>query len=68
MEQVPFLYKNQVGGFKAHPDSWNLGLDMNKAGLPDTPEARTAFMKDLVAHGVRMVIIASAVGGFGNEL
>nr|WP_298795404.1 PQQ-dependent dehydrogenase, methanol/ethanol family [uncultured Acetobacter sp.] len=46
-QQVPFLYKSQVGGFKAHPDSWNLGLDMAKAGLPDTPEARTAFMKDL---------------------
>ncbi|MFT8675404.1 MAG: PQQ-dependent dehydrogenase, methanol/ethanol family [Acetobacter sp.] len=47
--QIPFGYKNQPGGFKAHPDSWNLGLDMTKNGLPDTPEARTAYMKDL--HG-----------------
>ncbi len=46
-QQVPFLYKNQVGGFKAHPDSWNLGLDMNKAGLPDTPEAKSSFIRDL---------------------
>ncbi|OUJ15621.1 PQQ-dependent dehydrogenase, methanol/ethanol family [Acetobacter sp. DsW_063] len=46
-QQVPFLYKSQVGGFKAHPDSWNLGIDMGKAGLPDTPEAKAAFIKDL---------------------
>ncbi|MEE8663330.1 MAG: PQQ-dependent dehydrogenase, methanol/ethanol family [Acetobacter sp.] len=46
-QQVPFAYTNQVGGFKAHPDSWNLGIDMAKAGLPDTPEARKAFMDDL---------------------
>ncbi|MGE4521381.1 MAG: PQQ-dependent dehydrogenase, methanol/ethanol family [Acetobacter sp.] len=47
--QIPFGYKNQTGGFKAHPDSWNLGLDMTKTGLPDSAEARTAYMKDL--HG-----------------
>ncbi|MCH4092257.1 PQQ-dependent dehydrogenase, methanol/ethanol family [Acetobacter sp.] len=45
--QIPFGYKNQSGGFKAHPDSWNLGLDMTKTGLPDTPEARAAYMQDL---------------------
>lgn len=47
--QIPFGYKTQVGGFKPHPDSWNVGLDMTKNGLPDTPEARTAYIKDL--HG-----------------
>ncbi|NHO31554.1 PQQ-dependent dehydrogenase, methanol/ethanol family [Acetobacter fallax] len=47
VHQIPFVYKNQAGGFKAHPDSWNLGLDMVKVGLPDTPEARTAYLKDL---------------------
>ncbi|MDG6094678.1 PQQ-dependent dehydrogenase, methanol/ethanol family [Acetobacter sp. AN02] len=46
-QQAPFLYKNQVGGFKTYHDAWNLGVDMNKVGLPDTPEARTAFIKDL---------------------
>ncbi len=46
-QQVPFLYKNQVGGFKPHRDSWNLGLDMSKVGLPDTPQARAAFIRDL---------------------
>ncbi|NHN83440.1 PQQ-dependent dehydrogenase, methanol/ethanol family [Acetobacter musti] len=47
VHQIPFMYKNQAGGFKAHPDSWNVGLDMVKTGLPDTPEARTAYLKDL---------------------
>ncbi|MBO1328418.1 PQQ-dependent dehydrogenase, methanol/ethanol family [Acetobacter suratthaniensis] len=47
--QIPFGYKNQTGGFKAHPDSWNLGLDMTKTGLPDNAEARSAYLKDL--HG-----------------
>ncbi|MBE7620037.1 PQQ-dependent dehydrogenase, methanol/ethanol family [Gluconacetobacter entanii] len=46
-QQVPFLYTNQKGGFLAHPDSWNLGLDMNKVGIPDSPEAKAAFVKDL---------------------
>ncbi|QDH16523.1 PQQ-dependent dehydrogenase, methanol/ethanol family [Swingsia samuiensis] len=32
-QQVPFVYSPQVGGFKPHPDSWNLGLDMSKIGL-----------------------------------
>ncbi|GAA3659663.1 PQQ-dependent dehydrogenase, methanol/ethanol family [Acetobacter lovaniensis] len=45
--QIPFGYQNQAGGFKPHPDSWNLGLDMTKTGLPDSPEARSAYLKDL---------------------
>lgn len=48
-QQIPFGYRNQVGGFKPHKDSWNVGLDMTKNGLPDTPQARTDYVKDL--HG-----------------
>lgn len=46
-QQVPFRYSGQPGGFTAHPDSWNLGLNMAKAGIPDRPEARLAFARDL---------------------
>ncbi|WP_293975245.1 PQQ-dependent dehydrogenase, methanol/ethanol family [Sphingomonas sp.] len=46
-QQVPFLYKNQVGGFKAHHDSWNLGLDMNKAGVQDDNAEKMKFIRDL---------------------
>ncbi|MCQ9154205.1 PQQ-dependent dehydrogenase, methanol/ethanol family [Acidomonas methanolica] len=47
-QQVPFAYTQQVGGFKVHPDSWNLGLDMNKIGLLDSdPEGKKQFFNDL---------------------
>ncbi|AOX21060.1 PQQ-dependent dehydrogenase, methanol/ethanol family [Kozakia baliensis] len=51
-QQVPFLYDQQKGGFKAHPDSWNLGLDMNKIGLlddnkPENVAAKKKFFSDL---------------------
>jgi len=51
-QQVPFVYTSQVGGFKAHPDSWNLGLDMNKIGIlddnkPEDKAAKDKFMADL---------------------
>ena len=45
-QQVPFLYEG-AKQFTPHPDSWNLGLNMKKVGLPDTPEAKAAFIKDL---------------------
>ncbi|GBR41770.1 alcohol dehydrogenase large subunit [Neoasaia chiangmaiensis NBRC 101099] len=51
-QQVPFVYDQQKGGFKAHPDSWNLGLDMNKIGLlddnkPENIAAKKKFFSDL---------------------
>ncbi|MBS1091087.1 PQQ-dependent dehydrogenase, methanol/ethanol family [Gluconobacter sp. Dm-74] len=51
-QQVPFLYDPQKGGFKAHHDSWNLGLDMNKIGLFDDADPqhkadKAQFLKDL---------------------
>lgn len=51
-QQVPFVYDPQKGGFKAHHDSWNLGLDMNKIGLLDDNDPqhkadKAQFLKDL---------------------
>ena len=51
-QQVPFVYDPQKGGFKAHHDSWNLGLDMNKVGLlddnkPEDKAAKEQFFRDL---------------------
>jgi alcohol dehydrogenase (quinone), dehydrogenase subunit len=51
-QQVPFLYKPQVGGFKPHHDSWNLGLDMAKIGLindgkPENTNINKKFYEDL---------------------
>lgn len=45
-QQVPFMYQG-AKDFKANHDSWNLGLDMTKIGLEDTPEAKAEYIKQL---------------------
>ncbi len=37
-QSIPFLYLEDKS-FRFRPGAWNLGIDMNAAPLPDTPEA-----------------------------
>ncbi|EHH67733.1 PQQ-dependent dehydrogenase, methanol/ethanol family [Gluconobacter morbifer] len=57
-QQVPFVYDPQKGGFKAHHDSWNLGLDMNKIGLLDDDDPQHKADKEKFIHDLKGWIVA----------